>query len=80
MPTTRLPNVAPLCARVGGRVGREGERLGTRALVPAEGVEVFCFQALIDFSEPLRLVRSLPIELGIVVIYILTAGNKMTPR
>ena len=80
MPTTRLPNVAPLCARVGVRVGREGERLGTRALVPAEGVELFCFQSLIDFSEPLRLVRSLPIELGIVVIYILTAGNKMTPR
>ena len=81
MPTTRLPNVAPLCARVGGRVGREGERLGTRALVPAEGVEVFCFQALIDFSEPLYASCVVfPNELGIVVIYIITAGNKMTPR
>jgi hypothetical protein len=49
---------APMCQ--GRGVCRTGEGgLGDRALVPAEGVEVFCFQSLIDFSEPLRLVRSL---------------------
>ena len=70
---------APTCQGRGEcRTGEGG--LGAHALVPAEGVELFCFQALIDFSEPLRLMRSLPIELGIVVIYILTTGNQMTPR
>ena len=57
---------APMCQ--GRGVCRTGEGgLGDRALVPAEGVELFCFQALIDFSEPLRLVSGLPIELIIVV-------------
>jgi len=57
---------APTCQGRGEcRTGEGG--LGAHALVPAEGVELFCVQALIDFSEPLRLVRGLPIELGIVV-------------
>ena len=65
----------------GSRECRTGEGgLGARALVPAEGVELFCFQALYLLRASLRLVRGLPIELGIVVIYIITAGNKMTPR
>ena len=57
---------APTCQGRGEcRTGEGG--LGAHALVPAEGVELFCFQALYLLRVSLRLVRGLPIELGIVV-------------